>query len=146
MQLKIKIESPPKERERREKVNEASHTLQQPSTIQVECQTWNTIMFNIYEKLLAALEMQEINHKVQQIDEKNAWIRASIVTLNIDATISAMQENTALVSKVGQLRVRQQQLLSAITKLQDEALVVNEQIDMVEIGVEHWLKNHKESF
>ena len=103
-------------------------------------------MFNIYEKLLAALEMQEINHKVQQIDEKNAWIRASIVTLNIDATISAMQENTALVSKVGQLRVRQQQLLSAITKLQDEALVVNEQIDMVEIGVEHWLKNHKESF
>lgn len=51
-----------------------------------------------------------------------------------------MQENIALVTKLGQLYARQQELLSIITKLHDEAFQVNVQYVLVEKRVEMLVK------
>ena len=55
----------------------------------------------------------------------NSQVRASIVTLSPGVRRVAMQDNNAFV-KARQLRARQQEMLSTITKLQDEALEVSD--------------------
>ena len=57
-----------------------------------------------------------------------------------------MPENNALVNKAGQLRSRQQQLLSTIMKLQDGALLVNEQVVIVQARVEMLVKESQGVF
>lgn len=61
--------------------------------------------------------MQEINKEVQQINEKSAHIRVSIVMLSMYLHKSAMQENTTLVYKARKIKAKQQQLLNTIMKL-----------------------------
>lgn len=91
-------------------------------------------------KLLVALEMHQINKEIQKVDVKSAWIGASLVTLTLDVNKTIMHENIILVSKVGHLRAKQQQLFSIITKLQDGALLVTEQAAIVDTRVETLVK------
>lgn len=47
-----------------------------------------------------------------------------------------MQDNTILVSKASEIQAKQQELLSTITKLQDEALLASEQVTSIDVGVD----------
>ena len=90
--------------------------------------------------------MQQINQEVQEVDERSTWVKELIVTLSPNVRRSTMQENTTTVPKVGQLHTRQQELLSTITKLQDEALQLNEQDVLVETRVEMLVKDSQGIF
>lgn len=84
LQLKIRPETPLEESERRKKVDEASLKLQKMSTIKPYYQTLDGISFGIYQQLLDAMEMQQINYEFQEIDQQRRHIEASIVTLSMD--------------------------------------------------------------
>lgn len=140
LQLKIKPNTPLEERERRKKVDEALDTLQQLSIVKPDFQALNKIRFKLYAQLLVAPSMQQINQEVQEVDERSTWVRESIVTLSTNACRSIMQESTTIVTKAGQLHTRKQELLRTITKLQDEALQLNEQDVSIETKVETLVK------
>lgn len=57
-----------------------------------------------------------------------------------------MKENTTLVSKASELRAKQQELLSTITELQDEALLFGEKATSLEAEVDRMVIESQEVF
>ena len=76
--------------------------------VKLDYQALNRISFGIYQQLLDASEMQQINQRVQEIDQQSLRIRTSKVILFVNTHKTMMQENTILVSKAGELRAKQQ--------------------------------------
>ena len=64
--MKIKLETLLEERERRKKIYEASNTLQQLSTLKLECQSLNKISFELYAQLLVALKCNRLIKKFRK--------------------------------------------------------------------------------
>ena len=85
LHLNIKLATSPKERERLKKVNEESSTLQELSTVEKECDKWYKVSLIVYEKLLTTPEIQDANKQVQDCDQRSLQLRASMMTLPLDA-------------------------------------------------------------
>ena len=128
LHLKIQPETPLEERERWEKVNEASSIMQDISILEPNYDKWYQISLAIYEKLLATPKMKEVDNQVQECDQKSAQLRALMMMLPPYVHRIAMQEISTLVQRDGEMCVKQQDLLNKITLLQTKALQVNEQV------------------
>lgn len=57
LEFRIKLETPPEERESRKKMDESLITLQQLRSMKLEWHTLNTIIFDLYAQLLSAPKM-----------------------------------------------------------------------------------------
>ena len=69
-----------------------------------------------------------------------------MVTLSPNARRATMQQNNALVARIGKLWARKHELLNNITKLQKDALQVSEKVFTTEARVDTLLKESREIF
>lgn len=70
--------------------------------------------------------MKEVSQKLKECDDRHVHLKPYLMTLNPDAWRNAHKKNSTVVQKAGELRATRQELLSKITKLEDDKLEVNE--------------------
>ena len=74
--------------------------------MEMDCGKWYNISLEVYEKLLAKLEMQEANKEDQDCDQKSVQLRASMTLLPPYAHRTTMQENDIVVQRARELENR----------------------------------------